>query len=459
MADGRDLVIILADGRRIVVPDGAIILPQLVVGETAVPPANLAALLLGNEPEPAAGAPQSSGGNFFTDPGEIQAAFDIGNLLPYTELSRPIVEEREVIPAIDDEPEIDIEIDNSGVRVINAEDVVDEAGLPARGQEPQGTEAATDSETTYGYINFNSPDGVGSISINGVAITSVGQTFSTDLGRLVITSIEAGRIGYDYILEDNTLGADADFFEVVIADADGDSASATLRVAIVDDGPIGVDDAGTVPAASHDPINGNVLANDISGADNFPVNAGVTGFSNAGGSALPGATLQGTYGVLKLNADGSYSYTRDDNTPGGRSESFDYKIVDQDGTVSDATLVITIEDSPTDITFVPVIGEGTVVDEGGLPPRDEEPVGTGEGADGDPADNSDPSETTGSTITFTSPDGVQSVTINGVAINPGALPQTIVQNGTGALVVTGYTYDPISDAGSITYVYTLADNT
>ncbi|MES2698816.1 MAG: hypothetical protein V4647_04320 [Pseudomonadota bacterium] len=144
MADGRDLVIILADGRRIVVPDGAIILPQLVVGETAVPPANLAALLLGNEPEPAAGAPQSSGGNFFTDPGEIQAAFDIGNLLPYTELSRPIVEEREIIPAAkDEEPEIGIEVDGSGVSVVNAEDVVDEEGLPARGSEPAGTQAAS----------------------------------------------------------------------------------------------------------------------------------------------------------------------------------------------------------------------------------------------------------------------------------------------------------------------------
>src|SRR5690606_2152468 len=49
---GRDLVVIAADGTRYIIPDGAIVVPQLVIDGVAVPPLNLAALLTGNEPQP-----------------------------------------------------------------------------------------------------------------------------------------------------------------------------------------------------------------------------------------------------------------------------------------------------------------------------------------------------------------------------------------------------------------------
>ena len=474
--DGRDLVIILSDGSRIVVPDGAINVPQLIVDGTPIPAANVAALLVGSEPEPAAGETQSSGGNFATDPGEIQAAYDIGDLLPYTELPQPTNEEQEIIPdLVDEDPEIDIEVDDSGVSVINAEDVVNEAGLPERGSEPEGTDEPSNSEATFGFINFDSPDGTQTVTINGVAITAVGQSFTTDLGVLTITSIEDGRIGYDYLLTDNTLDpSSADFFSVTITDVDGDQATATLRIDIIDDGPIAADDTNIVPAGSHAPIGGNVLDNDIPGADDFdldtvatasnqPNSGGVTAqavteVTSGSGSASPGEPLQGEYGVLTLNGNGTYTYVRDFNTPGGVSESFDYTVVDQDGSTSTATLTITVADAQDTVT-VPEIGEGTSVDEGGLPPRGDQPPGTGEIADDDPENNSDTSETTGSTITFNSPDGVESVTIDGVAIDPDGLPQTVVSDDTGTLVVTGYTYDPVTGDGSITYEYTLGDNT
>ncbi len=96
---GRDLLIQLADGRVYVITDGAIYVPEIVVDGVAIPPLNFAALLIGNEPEPAAGAPRSSGGNFAEAVDPIQAAFDLGNLLPYTELAFPRPQEREIIPA------------------------------------------------------------------------------------------------------------------------------------------------------------------------------------------------------------------------------------------------------------------------------------------------------------------------------------------------------------------------
>src|SRR5690606_36239936 len=47
----------------------------------------------------------------------------------------------------------------------------------------------------------------------------------------------------------------------------------------------------------------------------------------------------------------------------------------------------------------------------------------------------------------------------GTTITPGALPQTVSSDATGTLVVTGYNYDSATGEGSVTYVYTLIDNT
>jgi len=84
---GRDLVVNLPDGSQIVIVDGAITVPQIVIGEVELPAANVAALLIGQEPQPAAGAPSSGGGNFSEDPGTIGDPFGLGDLLPPTELA------------------------------------------------------------------------------------------------------------------------------------------------------------------------------------------------------------------------------------------------------------------------------------------------------------------------------------------------------------------------------------
>jgi VCBS repeat-containing protein len=461
-AQGRDLVIVLDDGTRIIIPDGAIIVPQIVIDGVTVPAANLAALLTGNEPQPAAGDPQSSGGNFEVDPGNIQAAYALGDLLPYTELQFPQPEEREIIPALAElDPDIVIETPDNPVGVINAIATVDEDGLPGRtidgASEPEGTRSQTNSETASGTIVFNAPDGVGSVLINGVAITSIGQTFQGDTGTLTITNIDLanGRIGFSFTLEDNMVGGELDgSFMMSIIDSDGDRADANLQIRIIDDAPIAADDANSVAAGTFGPIAGSVLINDESGADGYAAGSPVTGFANGGGSAEPGDTLVGTYGELTLNADGSYSYIRYFNTPGGVSEEFTYTITDADGSTSTATLTIDIGDANDAITNVPDGEEATVVEEGQLPPttgtRDDEPQGSD--FDGD-------NETVTGTITFTSPDGVGSVSVGGTVIDPTNLPQAVVSDDTGTLTVIDYTYDPVTGEGTITYEYELTDNT
>nr|WP_237451847.1 DUF5801 repeats-in-toxin domain-containing protein [Qipengyuania oceanensis] len=456
---------------------------------------NLAALLVGATPDagPQPGATvQSSGNNFAVDPGDIQPAFDLGNLLPYTELAFPEQQDEEIIPYLPDEdPEVVIQTPNNPAGATNAIATVNENGLPVRNTpvEPQGTQEPTSSETTAGTIVFAAPDGLQALFLDGVSITagSVGSTFQGDHGTLTITSVNlaTGEVGFSYTLTDNTLGGDTtDTFDVRVVDTDGDEATATLTVDIIDDVPIARADANTIPAGTFGPIEGTVLANDESGADDYPVGTrddgstfddAVTGFrvvnngGTLGSTVAPGSSLQGVYGVLTLNADGTYTYVRDYNTPGGVTDTFNYTIVDQDGSTSNANLVITIENA-LDTVSPPEIGEGTTVNEAGLPPRGDEPVGTGEGADGNPNNNSDDSELvdseiSNSTITFNSPDGLAAIIINGVQVNldndpaSSADDQTIVDDATGTLVITGVTYDPVTGEGTIDYTYTLKDNT
>ncbi|MCT2558920.1 DUF5801 domain-containing protein [Tsuneonella sp. YG55] len=462
--EGRDLVVVGADGVRYVIPDGAIIVPQLVIGDVAIPPLNLAALLVGNEPQPAAGNPQSSGGNFASAVGPIQAAYGLGDLLPYTELNFPQPEEQEIIPAIPDrEPTITIITADQPLGVQAATATVAESGLPARNGEPAGTNSAATTETTSGTIVFASPDGVASITINGVPFTGVGQVISSPRGDLAITSFDpvAGTIGFTYTLTDNLLNATlADAFSVSVTDPDGDVATATLTISAIDDAPIARNDTDAVAAGSYAPESGNVITAagttsgsvgaDTPGADgaavsrivssNVPANADTT-FDSSGN-----LEVAGQYGQLLIKADGSYTYTRAAGTPGGVADAFTYTLTDGDGSTSTATLTISIGDAKPVVTSVPPVGvfeAGTLVFESGLPSRPGEAPGTNAPA---------PTERTSGKVTFTGGDGPVTATINGVAAVPGA---TVNVPGVGTLVVD--TFNPVT--GELTYTFTLADNT
>ncbi|WP_447932829.1 beta strand repeat-containing protein [Sphingopyxis fribergensis] len=465
---GTDLVITLPNGQVFIIPGGAVDVPSIVVDGDTVPASTVAQLLenLG-ELNPEAGV-RSSGGNFADPEGPIQDAYAIGDLLPYTQLAFPQPENRELLPAVqDDEPTIVIVTPDQPAGIAAATASVNEAGLPARGNEPAGSNSAANSETTTGSIVYDAGDGLDALTINGTAITTVGQVITTPLGQLTITSLTPGNVGYSYTLTDNTNANNnpTDPFTVVVTDNDGDTATATLTISVVDDVPTARNDTDQVAAGSFAPETGNVLTGtgttsgaagaDTPGADGAGL-TGIRGAGSEGGFSAPG-TVQGQYGTLTINAQGGYTYVRNPGTPGGVNDVFSYQITDGDGDTSTATLTIGIADAPTVITFVPGDGEGdggTVVYEAGLAPREGETPGSafagGEGG-------SDAS--TSGTITFTAVDGVGSVSIGGVTLTPGSLPQTISSDATGRLVITGYSFDPATGEGSVTYVYTLIDNT
>src|SRR4051794_1353701 len=134
--NGRDLVINMPDGTQMVIPGGAVFVPQLMIGDVQVPPTNLAALLIDSEPQPAAGPPQSSGGNFADPVPPLDPGVPLGDLIPPTELSYTPPDFEELANAIDRKPTIIIQTPDNPAGAVNAVDHVDESGLPARGSEP-----------------------------------------------------------------------------------------------------------------------------------------------------------------------------------------------------------------------------------------------------------------------------------------------------------------------------------
>ncbi|WP_269077634.1 VCBS domain-containing protein [Aeromonas molluscorum] len=178
-------------------------------------------------------------------------------------------------------------------------------------------------------------------------------------------------------LSGNTL---TDAFNYTMVDAAGASSQASLTITIegANDAPTAIADIATAIEASGVGNNiagtnptGDVLLNDTD-PDRYGEQPTVTGVSFTGNNAAPGTALNGLYGTLTLNADGSYSYVLDNNNadvqkllPGETlREVFDYQMRDLAGLVSASTLTITIQgrnDTP-----VAVNDTGTAVEAGGV---------------------------------------------------------------------------------------------
>ncbi|WP_224787195.1 VCBS domain-containing protein, partial [Pseudomonas fluorescens] len=168
--------------------------------------------------------------------------------------------------------------------------------------------------TQNGTFTITALDGVTTLTIGGIAVVTNGvaagfpQSTVTPLGStLTITGFNAttGVVSYSYTLVDNEAHATAngannlpEQFAVTVVDDNGTTANATLDVNIVDDLPSAVNDSNTSTASETLlTLTGNVLTNDVQGADRV-----------ATGPITPG-TFTGTYGTLVLNANGTYTYT------------------------------------------------------------------------------------------------------------------------------------------------------
>jgi VCBS repeat-containing protein len=215
-----------------------------------------------------------------------------------------------------------------------------------------------DDQPTISALN------AGSVSEDGaaVAINLLAGAADADGDTLAVsgtpTAATAGGKAVTFSLAGGTLSLDPAQFNALSAGqqevitisyliTDGDGAgvanTASLVVTGVNDGPTAVAD-GNSAVEDGAAASGNVLANDTDpdAADTLAV-AKVNGAAGSVGTAV-----QGLYGTLTLNADGSYSYSADGDLldtlsgSGTLTDSFTYTISDGQGGTSTATLAVAV---------------------------------------------------------------------------------------------------------------------
>ncbi|MHA6125869.1 retention module-containing protein [Pseudomonas fluorescens group sp. PF-1] len=263
---------------------------------------------------------------------------------------------------------------NLVLQIHNNDDPVTIGGLNVEGGEltvyeknlTYGSNPNAAELTQSGTFTVNAPDGLQSLTVSGVSIISGGvpvgfpQSGSTDTGAtFTITGYNptTGVVSYSYTLNytdthPNASGANSitEHFEVVATDTDGSTAHAQIDVNIVDDVPKA--NADTASVAEGGVVTGNVLANDVGGADGPAAGGGVVGVRAGSDTSTPvvgglNSQINGTYGYLTLDAHGNaeyHSYPNSVNGPGA-TDTFTYTLRDGDGDQSTTTITIDVNNS------------------------------------------------------------------------------------------------------------------
>ena len=389
--------------------------------------------------------------------GSIGPGPELTELLPPTALLFTVPEERELTPFADEDDEPDVEVipippgpgPNPPPGVTPADAEVNEAALDGDAANPAGTNAGSNAETVGGEIVVNTgSDELASLVVGGVDVTT-GGTVQGEYGILTVTLNPDGTYSFSYVLTGNvdhptpgstgTAEGITDDFEVVVTDEDGDTGTDTLVIAILDDGPIAVNDSGS-QTEEDAPVTVNVMENDTEGADGVDI-------TNASDVFVVPNSLDAS-GTVVYNNDGTFTYIPGPGEDGGTDGvvTFQYTITDGDGDTSTATVTIDmLEDSEPGLEIVPDnpnAGGNAFVNEAGLDdPADD--LGT------DPT--SDSEFASGIFDIDTGNDTVGSLVINGVDVtNGGVVPGA---NGHGDLTVT------LNPDGTYSWEYELTDNT
>ncbi|MDH6235246.1 VCBS repeat-containing protein, partial [Mesorhizobium soli] len=293
--DGQNLVLEQADGTQIVIKNAAANVPTFVLGEVEVPRVALLAALEAsgvnvaygpNGSMSAGGTSHSSGGNFEMPLGGIGRGFNLSDLLPPTALQFSQLDERDLYPTIAREPAPainhapGIELGDTGI--------VYESDLPNIGSNSANSTAGHIYE---GSFRLSDPDGFSdlkTLTINGTTVNIsalAGQSFvgASGYGTLTITGYNpaTGVVTYKYELSGPTTDVpgetEHDTFTLIVSDGKSSSAPATITINIVDDVPTAHADTTDVAAGSFEAIEGDVLSNDVFGADGKDAVGGVVG--------------------------------------------------------------------------------------------------------------------------------------------------------------------------------------
>ncbi|QRM57315.1 VCBS domain-containing protein [Sinorhizobium sp. BG8] len=242
-----------------------------------------------------------------------------------------------------------------------------------------------------------------SVVINDVDPTTSGDTDTVKLaGRWIDYNVTYDATSGFYTvtrIADNSVVVSTKNVENFFFQGENGGTGGTLTAAeLINDGPVAVGDSDTVVEAGgvdngtpgDSTATGNVLANDTD-ADTFDTKV-VTkitynGSSTAVSADEAGTTVIGKYGTLTIHADGSYTYTLDDEDAdtqalvkdAAASEVFTYTVKDAHGATSTADLTINItgaNDNPAIVATANVVS-GAVTENATAAPAPVELVSNG----------------------------------------------------------------------------------
>jgi VCBS repeat-containing protein len=246
---------------------------------------------------------------------------------------------------------------DGGVIIEPGDCTVNEANLPG------GSEPDHDALTQTGVVKITAPGGLQSLNIGGVDVVVNGVPVvnppSITLPSGSTLTIEhydpvTGEVNYSYTLntsENHDQGDGTSVIDPIAVHAvgnDGKTSDGSINVNIVDDTPQAESDLAGVAAGGH--VTGNILANDVAGADGAGPGGLIVGVKAGGDTSQPASggvntVINGLHGTLLVEADGTTTYQSDPSRVGvqGAEDVFTYTIQDADGDVSTTTITVRID--------------------------------------------------------------------------------------------------------------------
>ncbi len=195
-----------------------------------------------------------------------------------------------------------------------------------------------------------------SLAVTNISSDSTGNSGNATQGVLGTYGTLTVAADGTYTYTANTAAAEAldagdsetDVFTYTVKDDDDvNSSTATLTITVngVDDNPVGNNDAGAINEDKTLTVSAGsgVLSNDTDADASSSLTV-----SAIGGGGTVGQAHNGTYGVLTLNSDGSYTYVANGRSEDGlaadatATDTFTYTVSDGAGTTDTADLVITV---------------------------------------------------------------------------------------------------------------------
>lgn len=210
--------------------------------------------------------------------------------------------------------------------------------------------ASTSSSVVYGNVVSNDTD-AGNEVLRLVAIggTSVSGSSSTMVSGLYGTLTISANGNYVYTVDATKVqpgqGSLLEVFSYTVADPGNLQDTGALTITITAPAlqpPIAVDDTNAASTTSTQ-VFGNVITNDTDPTNDLLTVVAAGGHSVVSGS---GVVVNGLYGTLTINADGSYTYTVDPSkVPAGQGslpDIFNYTISDASHLQDTGALTITV---------------------------------------------------------------------------------------------------------------------